>query len=91
VSACWAVAGLLGAAAGIVRADARGSTSALVRSGTWTIAAVFLARGAGSLANDAVRGVDTTYRRYDAAIYSPLSLVLGSGAARVAGRRSLSR
>jgi hypothetical protein len=91
VWACWTVAGLLAGAAGIVRADARGSTSPLVRSGTWTIAAAFVARGAGSLVNDAVRGVGTTYRRYDAAIYSPLSLALGSGAARVARSRRLSR
>jgi hypothetical protein len=77
-------AGLFGTAAGVGRADARGSASALVRSGTWTIAAVFLARGSGSLAYDAVKGLGTTYRRFDATIYSPLCLALGAGTAVVA-------
>jgi hypothetical protein len=87
-AACWAVAGLLATAAGIVRADARGSASTLVRSGTWTIATVFLARGSSSLAYDAVKGLGTTYRRYDATIYSPLSLALGAGALVARGQQT---
>jgi hypothetical protein len=82
--ATWLVAGLLVAAAGIARATARGAAQPLVRAGTWTLAAVLLTRGATFLAYDVANGFDTVYTRLDAAIYSPLSIALGLGAATVA-------
>ena len=82
--ATWAVAGLLLAAAGIVRAPARGATAPLVRAGTWTLAIVLAGRGAAFLAYDVANGFDTIYTRLDAAVYSPLALALGLGAAAVA-------
>ena len=57
-----------------------------MRAGTWTIAAVFAARGAGFLVYDAAQGFETVYTRLDAAIYSPLSIALGLGAAALAAR-----
>jgi hypothetical protein len=82
--ATWLVAGLLVTAALIVRAAADGARAPLVRAGTWTLATVLIGRGAAFLVYDVANGFDTIYTRLDAAIYSPLSLALGLGAALVA-------
>ena len=86
--ATWLVAGLLATAAGIVRATARGATQPLLRAGTWTLAAVLMTRGVAFLVYDTVNDFDTVYTRLDAAVYAPLSLALGLGAASVALQRS---
>jgi len=87
--ATWAVAGLLAAAAGMVRATATGSGSALLRAGSWTVAGVLLARGAGGLAASTAGGLEGVYARLDVAVYSPLCLALGAGAALVSERTSV--
>lgn len=85
-AATWAVAvGLLGAAA-IVRAVAEGSSSQWLRRATSAISTVLLARGAISIPVDFIRGFDHIYERLDLAIYSPLCLALGAGAAVIAHR-----
>jgi hypothetical protein len=86
VWATWAVALGLGGAAGVVRRAAAGRPSTLVRRLTQGIAAVFLVRGAVFVPIDLVRGRRGVYERLDLAIYSPLSLALGAGAAAVAKR-----
>jgi hypothetical protein len=47
---------------------------------------VLLARGAIGIASDLHGGVEERYQRLDLAIYSPLCLALGGGAALVARR-----
>lgn len=86
--ATWAVAGVLGGAAGMVRATARGSASTVWRAGSWTVAGVLLARGAGGMGVSAASGLGSIYARLDAAVYSPLCLALGTGTALVAERTS---
>ena len=83
-AASWAVAvGLLGAAVIVGRtADERPSRA--LRLATWAVSGVFLARGALFIPVDLVRGFDGIYERLDLAIYSPLCLALGGGAAMVA-------
>ena len=78
--ATWAVAGLLLAAAGLVGAAGRGARAIPVRAGALGVAGVLLARGSVGLAVDVAGGFDTLYQRLDAAIYSPLCLILGAGA-----------
>ncbi|MFD7415615.1 DUF3995 domain-containing protein [Kitasatospora purpeofusca] len=89
-AACAAVAGLLGAAAYLVAAEA-GAVPAvgparLRRAGVWTVSATLLTRGAGGLTlvggERALRS--ERFRRLDARYYSPLCLALGTGAAVVA-------
>jgi len=86
--ATWAVAGLLASSAGMIRATARGSDSTILRAGSWTVAGVLLARGAGGLTASVAGGLDSVYARLDVAVYSPLCLVLGAGTALVAERTS---
>ncbi len=82
--ATWLVAGLLAGAAGTTRAASRPDAPAAARNATWLVAMVIFARGAVSIPVDLVRGFDAPYERLDIAIYSPLSLLLGAGAATVA-------
>lgn len=86
--ATWAVAGLLATAAGMVRTTATGSRSTLARAGSWTVAGVLLARGAGGLAASTAHGLDGAYARLDVSVYSPLCLALGAGTALTAERTS---
>jgi Protein of unknown function (DUF3995) len=80
----WAVAGLLTGAAGSVAAVGAGRREQLVRSAAWSVAGVLLVRGAAYIPVDLIGGLDSEYARLDLAIYSPLSLALGLGAAIVA-------
>ena len=90
-AATWAVAlALLGAAA-IVGKAAAGTESRALRRATWGVSAVFLARGAISIPVDLIRGFEEIYERLDLAIYSPLCLGLGTGAAIVARRAPSAR
>ena len=77
--ACWAVAGVLLGAAGLVRSASAGSASTAVRAGAFAVAGALLARGAGGLALSLGGGLDTIYQRLDVAVYSPLCLALGAG------------
>lgn len=86
--ATWAVAGLLLSAAAMVRATAEGSESTLVRAGSWTVAGVLLARGAGGMGASLAGGLDSIYARLDVSVYSPLCLALGAGTALIAERTS---
>lgn len=81
--ATWAVALGLGGAAGVVRRAAAGSPSRRVRRLTRAIAGVFLLRGAAGPPLGLIRGRHGVYERLDLAIYSPLALALGAGAAAV--------
>ena len=76
--ACWAVAGLLGIAAGAVRRTATGGVGR-ERLFTGLTAAALIGRGVIGLATDAAT-VGSTYSKLDLAIYSPLCLALGAGA-----------
>jgi hypothetical protein len=80
----WVVTGLLGAAAAVVAAVATGRREPLVRAAAWGVAGVLLVRGAAYIPVDLIGGLDSEYARLDLAIYSPLSLALGLGAAIVA-------
>ena len=80
----WLVAGLLAGAAGAVRAASHPQAPAAARKATRALAGVLLARGAVSIPVDVLRGFDEPYERLDITIYSPLSLLLGAGAAAVA-------
>jgi len=84
--ATWAVAIALAGAAAIVRATASDEPPPVVRRLAWAGAAVFLIRGVVYVPADLIRGLDGLYERLDLAIYSPLCLVLGVGAAAVAWR-----
>lgn len=86
--ATWAVAGLLATAAGMVRSTAKGRDSAVIRAGSWTVAGVLLTRGVGGLATSLAGGRQNIYQRLDVAVYSPLCLALGAGAALLAERTS---
>jgi Protein of unknown function (DUF3995) len=80
----WVVAGLLGTAAAVVAAVGSGRREQLVRAAAWSVAGVLLVRGAAYIPIDLIGGLDTEYARLDLAIYSPLALALGLGAAIVA-------
>jgi Protein of unknown function (DUF3995) len=80
----WAVAGLLGAAAGVVGAVGAGRREQVVRAAAWSVAGVLFVRGAASIPVDLIGGLESEYARLDRAIYSPLSLALGLGTAIVA-------
>lgn len=77
--ATFTVAGLLLAAAGLVRSASQGSDSAPVRAAAFTVATVLLARGGAGLVLSLGAGLDTIYQRLNVTIYSPLCLVLGAG------------
>ncbi len=80
----WALAALIGAAATVVAAVGAGQREPFLRAATWTVAGVLIARGALSIPIDLISGLDTTYAQLDLALYSPLCLALGLGAAIVA-------
>jgi hypothetical protein len=80
----WAVAGLLGVGAAAVAAAGSGRPGRLVQAAAWSVSAVLLLRGAAYVPIDLSGGLETDYSRLDLAIYSPLSLALGLGAAIVA-------
>jgi hypothetical protein len=80
----WVVAGLLGATAAVVAAVGSGRRDRLVRAAAWSVAGVLLVRGAAYIPIDLAGTLETEYARLDLAIYSPLSLALGVGAAIVA-------
>ncbi|MER5865243.1 DUF3995 domain-containing protein [Kitasatospora sp. NPDC002040] len=76
------VAGLLGAAGGLVLAGARPESrlgrARLVRAGMWTVAGVLAARGAAGPAVSGLRLREETpeFRRLNLRLYSPLCLGL---------------
>ncbi|MEV0411424.1 DUF3995 domain-containing protein [Streptomyces sp. NPDC050448] len=78
-----AVAGLLGAAAGLVATGARPTTrfarSRVVRAGLWTVSGVLAARGLGGLAASGLGlgSAPAEFRHWDLALYSPLCVALG--------------
>ena len=82
--ATWAVAGVLAVAAGSVAAVAAGRRERLLRAATWTTAGVLVARGALFVPVDLLGGLSSEVERLDLALYSPLCLALGIGAAIVA-------
>ncbi|MEV7022160.1 DUF3995 domain-containing protein [Kitasatospora sp. NPDC093558] len=89
-AACLAVAGLLGAGAYLVAAEAGVLPPAgprrLRRAGVRAVSGVMLARGIGGLAlfgNFVERS--ERFTRLDSRYYSPLCLALGAGAAVIAG------
>jgi uncharacterized protein DUF3995 len=84
--ATWAVAaGLLGAAA-VVRRAAGPAPSARVRALALAVAGAFLVRAVAYLPGDVAGGLETTYQQLDLAVYAPLCVLVGTGAAAV-GRR----
>jgi len=80
----WAVAALLGAAATAVAAVGAGRREPFLRAAAWSVAGVLIARGALYIPVDLIGGLDTTYAQLDLALYSPLCVALGLGAAIVA-------
>jgi hypothetical protein len=84
--ATWGVAATLLAAAGVVRAVDRGTTSDRVRLAGWGVAGVLALRGSALIPVDLARGFDAPYERLDLMIYSPLCLALAAGAAAVLWR-----
>lgn len=80
----WFLAGLLGAAAAVVAAVGSGQRERPLRAATWSVAGVLLVRGAASIPIDLIGTLETEYARLDLAVYSPLCLALGLGAAIVA-------
>ena len=80
----WAVAALIGAAATVVAAVGAGRRERFLRAATWTVAGVLIARGAFFIPIDLIGGLDSTFAQLDLAVYSPLCLALGLGAAIVA-------
>lgn len=90
-AATWAVAGALLAAAGIVRSAGTGTRSRTVRRAAWAVSGVFLARGVVFVPSDVLGGLRETYQRYDLALYSPLCLALGAGAALAAASPAAER
>jgi Protein of unknown function (DUF3995) len=87
--ATWTVAGALALAAVSVAAVAAGRREPLLRAATWATANVLLVRGALFPPVDLAGGLSTELERLDFAVYSPLCLALGLGAAIVArGPRS---
>ncbi|MER7760650.1 DUF3995 domain-containing protein [Streptomyces sp. NPDC097619] len=91
-AATAAVAGLLGAAAGLVLAAARPDTapgrSFPVRAGVWTVAGVLGVRGAGGFVVSGLdlRGTPARFTRKDLTVYSPLCLGLAALSGYVARR-----
>jgi hypothetical protein len=83
-AAVWAVAAALAAAAALVAAVGAGRRERLVRAGSWGVAAVLVTRGAVYVPIDLFEGLDSLYARLDLALYSPLCIALGLGAAIVA-------
>jgi len=82
--AVWAVAALLGIAAAVVAAVGAGRNERVLRAATWSVAGVLVVRGALSIPIDLITGLDNEFARLDLAVYSPLCLALGFGAATVA-------
>jgi hypothetical protein len=82
--ATWTVAGVLAVAAASVAAVAAGRRERLLRAATWTTAGVLVARGALFVPVDLLGGLSSEVERFDLALYSPLCLALGIGAAIVA-------
>jgi hypothetical protein len=80
----WVVAAALATAAAVIAAAAAGRRERVLRAGTWCIAGVLVARGALYAPIDLVGGLDSIYARLDLALYSPLCVALGLGAAVVA-------
>lgn len=80
----WVMAAFLGGAATVVGAVGAGRRERSLRAATWSLAAILLARGALSIPMDLLGGLRSRYSRLDLAIYSPLCLALGAGAAIVA-------
>ncbi|MFF3859794.1 DUF3995 domain-containing protein [Streptomyces sp. NPDC002209] len=78
-----AVAGLLGAAAGLVVTGARPASrfgrSRPVRAGLWTVSGVLAARGLGGLAASGLGlgSAPPEFRHWDLLLYSPLCVALG--------------
>ncbi|MGW2400858.1 DUF3995 domain-containing protein [Kitasatospora sp. NPDC001664] len=81
------VAGLLGAAGGLVLARPR-SGAWVVRAGTWTVSGVLLARGLGGfvVSGAGLGEAPEAFRRWDLVLYSPLCAALGGLAGYVALR-----
>lgn len=80
----WAVAALLGAAATVVAAVGAGRRERLLSAATWSVAGVLIARGALLIPVDLIGGLDSIFAQLDLALYSPLCVALGLGAAVVA-------
>lgn len=80
----WVVAAVLGAAATVVAAVGAGRRERFLRAATWSVAGVLIARGALYIPVDLIGGLDSIYARLDLALYSPLCVALGLGAALVA-------
>jgi hypothetical protein len=80
----WAVAALLAAGGAAVAAVAAGRRERFPRAATWTVASVLTVRGALYIPVDLADGLRSTYSQLDLALYSPLCLALGLGAAVVA-------
>ncbi len=76
------VAAVLLTAAALVRAGANGARGR-VRLAAWAVVGVLVVRGAVYPPIDLAGGLDTTFSRLDLALYSPLCLALGAGAARL--------
>lgn len=78
-----AVAGALGAAAGLVLTGARPASrfgrARPVRAGLWAVSGVLAARGLGGLAASglALGSAPPEFRHWDLLLYSPLCVVLG--------------
>jgi Protein of unknown function (DUF3995) len=87
--ATWAVAGLLALAAVVVRRAAAGEQHARVL--TAGIAAAFGARAVAYLPSDLAGGLATTYQRFDLALYAPLCMLIGAGAAAIVRRHGAAR
>ncbi|MFI6001416.1 DUF3995 domain-containing protein [Streptomyces sp. NPDC051366] len=79
----FAVAGLLGAAAGLVVTGARPASrfgrSRPVRAGLWAVSGVLAARGLGGLAASGLGlgSAPPEFRHWDLLLYSPLCVALG--------------
>ncbi|WP_405754597.1 MULTISPECIES: DUF3995 domain-containing protein [unclassified Streptomyces] len=79
----FAVAGLLGAAAGMVLTGARPTSrigrSRPVRAGLWVVSGVLAARGIGGLAASGLElgSKPAEFRHWDLRLYSPLCVTLG--------------
>jgi hypothetical protein len=84
--ASWAVAALLLAGAGVVRRAAGPSATAPGRALALALSGAFLLRSVAYVPGDLAGGLETTYQRLDLAVYAPLCLLIGVGAAAVARR-----
>jgi len=80
----WVVAALLGAAATAVAAVGAGRRERFLRAATWSVAGILIARGALYIPVDLIGGLDSIFAQLDLALYSPLCVALGLGAAIVA-------